>query len=150
MFVNTLALNFSVDLSNSFQAICKQVGTENQQAFAQQQLPYERVQHSISGSESLFNVMFDMQNAISWGGNSEGNWSSTRMRVDDPQFDLTVTLESQHDGLNIICEYDASLYQEATIVRFISAYRELIGRACEHPEQPLYELMALTSKSSSL
>lgn len=52
MFVNTLALNFSVDLSNSFQAICKQVGTENQQAFAQQQLPYERVQHSISGSES--------------------------------------------------------------------------------------------------
>ncbi|RXF01555.1 non-ribosomal peptide synthase/polyketide synthase [Pseudoalteromonas sp. PS5] len=150
MFVNTLALNFSVDLSNSFQAICKQVGTENQQAFAQQQLPYERVQHSISGSESLFNVMFDMQNAITWGGNSEGNWSSTRMRVDDPQFDLTVTLESQHDGLNIICEYDASLYQEATIVRFISAYRELIGRACEHPEQPLYELMALTSQEQQL
>lgn len=141
MFVNTVVLNQRIDLRDSFADLCRKVSAANQLAFTHQQVPYEQVQHALSGSERLFNVMFDLQNTMSWGSEAADCWQSSRLRVAEPQFDLTVTLEAEADGLAIICEYDSNLYQAQTISQFIDAYHRLLTLVSTAPEQPLNQVL---------
>ncbi len=151
-FVNTLVLRTSVDGRSSFQEFLAQVRQLSLDAFAHQDVPFERLVsvNDVERSQShspLFQIMFVMH---SMGESSFdiGDLEFTRLDYQSglAKFDLTIFLSETSEGVSGIVEYNTDLYEESTIDRFISSYQRLLGEVTKAPEKAVEHLDFLTEK----
>jgi amino acid adenylation domain-containing protein len=63
----------------------------------------------------------------------------------DSMFDLLVQLEEARDGLVGYFTYNADMYDEATIARFIANFEHVIGAAVASPDAAISSLDAITA-----
>jgi amino acid adenylation domain-containing protein len=150
-FVNTLVLRTKLEEEASFVAVLGRVREVCLEAYAHQEVPFERVVEELRPERELshsplFQVLFALQNAPL----PQIDFAGVRMRVEDAtsgttKFDLALEMTEDGDELAGVWQYDADIYDAATIARITAHYQILLEGIVNDPECGIHELPLLTS-----
>jgi amino acid adenylation domain-containing protein len=149
LFVNTLALRTDVSGDPTFLALLERVRTATLGAFANQDLPFEKLVEELQperslGRNPLFQVMFNMGStgdapafvpagleAAPAGGKD----------APDAKVDLALTVHELPDGaLHGTLDYPAELFDAGTVERMAAGFLALLRAAAARPEAPIASL----------
>jgi amino acid adenylation domain-containing protein len=155
-FTLTLVLRFrlaAADLDGS--ALLDQVRRTVLEAFAQQDLPLEKVIDDLQPERNLhhtplFQVLFALQNL------PDSTFELPGLRVDPcaaeldrVAFDLHVSLIPEGDDYRSELLYNRDLFDPATAERLAAAYELLLAGMVAAPERPLLDLPLLSAAQST-
>jgi amino acid adenylation domain-containing protein len=148
-FVNTLVLRAELGQAGSFAELLALVRRETLDAFAHQDLPFEKLVEELSPERSLahtplFQAAFVLQNAP-MGDLALSHLRLTPLVVEEraTKFDLDLMFVEGTAGLAGNLAYASDLFDRATIDRLGGHLERLLGSVMRHPELPLAELPLL-------
>ncbi len=148
-FVNTLALRIDLSGDPTFVELVRRVREVALGAYAHQDMPFEKlieisaVDRDLSFSP-IFQVMFVLQNAP-WEAIELPNLTIEPLNV-DPQaskYDLTLYMREDMDELVAQFEYNADLFDAATIQHLENHFLTLLASAASHPTLTISQLTLL-------
>jgi amino acid adenylation domain-containing protein len=148
-FANTLVLRVDLRGRPSFRALVRRAREACIGAYANQEVPFERLVESLApsrslGHERLAQVMFQLLNA-----------PRTTPRLPDleiapfpldlgtSKFDLTVFLRERAGDLEGSAEYSTDLFEPETVDRLMERYAVLLRGAVARPDAPVADLPLL-------
>ncbi len=151
VFINTLVLRTQLSGDPPFRELLGRVRTMTINAFANQELPFERLVEALQPERNLshtpiFQVMFSFQ-VPSGGENNE--FAGLRLNSLDADnqmspFDLVVQLTEGMETVHGRFQYNTDLFEPATIERMTMHFRVLLQSIVANPEQRISELPLLT------
>ncbi len=151
-FVNTLALRAQPSPDLGFGEFLAQVRGATFEAFANQELAFERLVEDLQPERSLsytplFQTLFVVQNAPLPVLELPGG---LRLKPEplvsgSGKFDLTLSVEETESGLRAHLEYDESLFEVGTATRWLGFLRTLLNGAMAEPERALGSLPVLSA-----
>ena len=150
-FVNTLALRVELSGSPRVGELLEQVKERTLGAQQNQDIPFEQVVELMQPARSLahsavFQVLFTWQNTpqenlelagLVWEG---VKWDEEQRVV---KFDLTVSLQEVGEKIEGGVRYAKSLFDGATIERYVEYYRRLLEGMVEAGEEAVVERLPL-------
>ncbi|HTG34807.1 MAG TPA: amino acid adenylation domain-containing protein, partial [Thermoanaerobaculia bacterium] len=148
-FVNTLVLPLDLSGGPSFLDLLERVRAGVLDAHAHQDLPFERIVEELQPERSLshsplFQVVLVLQNApretLDLPGLSLRQFGSDRRTS---KFDLTLILSEQAEGLAGLLEYNAALFDPATVARLAGHFQSALEAAVAAPERAVSSLPLL-------
>ena len=149
-FVNTLVLRADLSGDPSFMAVLHQMKRTALDAYANQDLPFEKLVDVLQPERDLsrnplFQMMFALQNAPLRPLALPGlEVSLLEMQRVTALFDLVLDMWELDGGLVGVLEYNTDLFDRATIVGMIGHFKTLLAAIAAAPEQRLTELPLLT------
>lgn len=156
-FVNTLALRTDFSGNPSFVDLLARVRQTTQEAFANQDMPFERVVEHLGIPRDLsyspvFQVMFVLQNStINEEFNLAGvNVEELHTAPGTAKFDLTLEFSEQSGVLYGDLEYSTDLFDESTMVRFVDHLKMLFDSVIENPSVNVGQLNILTAAEKKI
>ncbi|HEX3554514.1 MAG TPA: non-ribosomal peptide synthase/polyketide synthase, partial [Thermoanaerobaculia bacterium] len=148
-FVNTLVLRANLAGEPSFAALLARVRDASLDAFAHQDLPFERLVEELQPQRSLaysplFQVMFALQNTPA----SALALGDLVLAASDPdlaaaKFELSLSLRDTPGGLTGCLTYNCDLFHAATAQRLLDHLAALLGAAPLQPARRVWELPML-------
>lgn len=150
LFVNTLAVRTDFSGNPSFRDLLKRVREIALDAFAHQDLPFEKLVEEIHPERSLahmplFQVLFALQNVpkSAW---KLGSLDLTDFAFDksSSKLDLSLYVGERPDGLTLTFEYRRDLFDAERIERMAANFQTLLQGIVANPEQHISELPLLT------
>jgi len=151
LFANTLALRADLSGGPTFRALLKRVRETTLDAFAHQDLPFEKLVEELHPARDLsrtplFQVMFALQRAPL----QQVEFPDLEFCLLEPEgavakFDLTLSIDETEDELKVSLEYNTDLFDKQTIVRMLGHFETLLRHAADAPDQLLSRLPLLTS-----
>ncbi len=155
-FANTLALRTDLAGDPSFQQLLKRVRTLCLQAYAHQDLPFEKLVEELAPERSLshaplFQVLFVLQNANDAILSLPG-LKLQQFDVDNgtSKFDLTLFVQESTQGFRGVFEYNNAIFDESTIQRMVEHLQQLLTGVISDPTQKLSRLPLLGSAEEQL
>ncbi|WP_075343710.1 non-ribosomal peptide synthetase [Tenacibaculum agarivorans] len=155
-FVNTLALRSDLSGNPSFKEALLRIKETTLEGYDHQLTPFEKVVDQVVTTRDmsmtpLFQVMFDYHNedaGIANENESEENYSSTEYDNFDrtAQFDLTLDVSEQGSEIVLSLNYCTALFKEATIVRMLAHYKQLLKNIVSNVNQSIGDVEMLTSQ----
>ncbi|MBA2682591.1 MAG: amino acid adenylation domain-containing protein [Ktedonobacteraceae bacterium] len=151
LFVNTLALRTDLSGDLSFRTLLARVREVCLEAYAHQDVPFEKVVEAVQPERSLshhplFQVMFMLQNAPAGDVTLPGlDLRPLPLGSPTTKFDLTVEFTETPTGLHGVVEYNTDLFERATIERLIQHYQQLLEEIVQNPDQRI-SLLPLPGK----
>jgi amino acid adenylation domain-containing protein len=151
-FVNTLVFRHDMSSNPTFIKLLDSVKSTTLDAFAHQDIPFERLVEELRPKRSLshhplFQVMFDYH-AVSLEACELTGLSvepfETEYRVS--KFDLTLSIEEICTGLGGSFEYNTDLFFPDTIKKMADHYKTLLDAILTTPEQKISALPFMTGK----
>ncbi len=154
-FVNTLAIRLKLSRFSgetrepSFRELIRRSRRAALDAFAHQDLPFERLVEELQPDRSLgvtpiFQTLFSYLNTPEPKLESAGlSFQQIDLPFAPPKFDLSLGLADRNGRLGGSIEYALDLFDRETIERWSAALAALIGRAMADPDLPAIELAAL-------
>ena len=152
-FVNNLVLRADLSGAPSALDILGRLRTTALEAYAHQELPFERLVEALRpardlGHAPVFQVLFGV----------EGNAGVDPRAVDIPglegrlidlerratHYDLSFTVQGSPGGFRLVAEYPTDLFDGATIERWLGHFRTLLDRVVAAPDTPWDRLDILT------
>jgi natural product biosynthesis luciferase-like monooxygenase protein/amino acid adenylation domain-containing protein/non-ribosomal peptide synthase protein (TIGR01720 family) len=149
-FVNTLVLRSDLSGNPSFRQLLARVREVALEAYAHQDLPFEKLVESLQVERSLshtplFQVLFVMQNAASFTSKlADLTFRQIETEHFTTRFDLSLIVTPGEGGLLTEVEYSTDLFDAATITRLLSHWQVLLEEIVRDPEQPIEVLPLLT------
>ncbi|MFC7622940.1 amino acid adenylation domain-containing protein [Microlunatus sp. GCM10028923] len=152
-FVNTLVLRLDLSGDPSFTDALLRVRDTCVDAYAHQDVPFERLVEALAPSRDLARNPL-CQVAFQHFANDDRGAGPDQLQIDrgTSVFDCQLSTWDDHrdpDRPPAIAgriEYNTDLYRPATIDRFLDHYQRLLGRAVERPELPLSRLELITDE----
>jgi amino acid adenylation domain-containing protein len=148
-FVNTLVLRTDLSGNPTFPELLGRVREVTLGAYAHQDLPFERLVEELQperrlSHSPLFQVMLALQNAPRQTLDLPG-LTVSRLEVDrgTAQFDLTLVLWEEAEGLVGTLEYNRDLFEAPTIQRLLGHFRHVLAGIVANPARRLAELPLL-------
>ncbi len=148
-FVNTLALRGDLSGDPSFRELVARVKEVCLQAYAHQDIPFEKLVEELQPERSLsyspiFQVLFALQNAPMQALQLPG-LKLERMPIHPGTsiFDMSWFAIEVPEGLMIRAEYSTDLFEDATIARALGHFQRLLEASAAHPEQRISRLTML-------
>ena len=148
-FVNTLILRTDLSGNPSFRELLQRVRKVALGAYANQELPFEKLVDELQTERSLsyaplFQVMFVLQNAPRGEIKLKG-LTLTRMRAETKtsKFDLTLFATETANNLNLTFEYNTDLFDDARIERMLEHLRTLLEGVVRKPERRIADFEIL-------
>jgi len=149
-FVNTLVLRANISENLSVREFLARMREECLQAFAYQDLPFERLVEELNPTRDfsrnpVFQVMFVLQNAPIEALELPG-LTLKPVEADNgtAQVDLTLTVRETPKGLIGEFRYATDLFDASTIARLAEHWRRLLEAMAAAPESPIDHLPLLT------
>ncbi|HET7695315.1 MAG TPA: amino acid adenylation domain-containing protein [Vicinamibacterales bacterium] len=148
-FVNSLALRTAVSGDCSFRDLVGRVAAVAHDAFAHQDLPFERLVEDLAperdlGANPVFQVVFAMQNAPAEALDLAGlTLERFGAAVQTTRFDLEMHVIGQPGAWRLWCIYNADLFDAPTIRRLLGHYRNVLASATAEPAAPVARLQML-------
>ena len=139
LFVNSLVLRTDVSGEPSFEQLLLRVKQVSLEAFAHQDLPFERLVQALNpprdtSHHPVFQVMFALQNApraeLPVTGLELAGLLAERATS---QFDLTLHAWELDGRIVLTAEYKRRLFDEATIDRLLERYERLLAQVAADP-----------------
>jgi amino acid adenylation domain-containing protein/non-ribosomal peptide synthase protein (TIGR01720 family) len=149
-FVNTLVMRSTLSGEVSFRRLLQQVRETALGAYTHQDVPFEMLVEALQPQRDpshspLFQVMFALQNPPAQTLELPGlTLSSLEVDSATAKFDLTLALEETPGGLRGAWEYNADLFEAATIERMAGHYQVLLEGIVADPDQSITTLPMLT------
>ncbi len=150
-FVNTLVMRQSFDPNVSFNTWIQQIREMALQAYAHQDVPFEKVVEAVQVERSLqhspvFQVMFALQEGHQFDWHGEGDLRMTPLFGDMgiAKFDLSLFLEQTSEGLLGRLEYNRDLFLADTIMRMMAHFQRLLDLVVAEPETALSKFALLS------
>ena len=148
-FVNVLVLRGDMDGDPSFRELLRRVRDAALEAFANQDLPFEKLVEELKPERGLdhtplFQVLFSLASVDGTALHLSG-LEAVELPAESgtAKFDLTLALTETAGGLRATATYSADLFERATVERLLAAYETLLAGIVEDPEQRLSELPVL-------
>ncbi|QAU34548.1 non-ribosomal peptide synthase/polyketide synthase [Janthinobacterium sp. 17J80-10] len=148
-FVNTLALRTNFAGNPGFDTLLRQVRKTTVDAYAHQDLPFEKVVDVVQperdlATSPLFQVMFVLQDGAHGGLTLPGlDVQKLPVPTNTAKFDLTLELQEGPEGLAGHFEYRSELFDAATVLRLSAHFRRLLDAIVKSPAARLGELSLL-------
>lgn len=150
-FVNTLVLRGDVQPSMPFVELVQQLRQNTLNAYAHQDVPFERLVDEIVRERDLlhsplFQVMFSLQNVP-----MDANFTLPGLKIANlPQqdvvakFDLDFSMVELDGGLKGEVVYRTGLFEKRTVQRLIDHYIAILQAVCRQPESTIASISVLT------
>ncbi|HEY0783060.1 MAG TPA: amino acid adenylation domain-containing protein, partial [Thermoanaerobaculia bacterium] len=145
-FINTLVLRLDLTAEPTFAALLDQAREVTLEAFAHQELPFEKLLEALHVERDLshtplFQALLVVQNfpeAVALSAESE----LTQLTPEDEHanFDLALWLSEGGDQLTGLLQYNTDLFDVATVDRFGGQLVNLLAAAVEDPERRVSDL----------
>ncbi|RYF99342.1 MAG: non-ribosomal peptide synthetase, partial [Chitinophagaceae bacterium] len=152
VFINTLVLRTKIPDEVSFRELLKQVRDISLDAYAHQDLPFEKLVEELKPQRDLsrtplFQAVFNMQNAPMPELRIQGlDIGFIDIDRGVSQFDITLMM-SLSDGEWVgTVEYNRDLFRPATIDRMFQSFRMLLENAIIQPDLPVSKLQLMTTE----
>jgi amino acid adenylation domain-containing protein/thioester reductase-like protein len=149
-FLNTLVLRTDLSKQPNFQQLLKRVREVTLQAYAHEELPFEKLVEELQpdrnlGTNPLFQVSFIMEPTML---NLESGWTISQLDIHTAtsKFDLTVELDERAEGIIGRIEYNTDLFDQSRIIRMIGHYQTLLESIITNSQQPISHLTILTEQ----
>ncbi len=149
-FVNMLVLRTRLDGGPSFAELARQVRGVSLDAFAHQDLPFEKLVDELRPERSLshaplFQVMFNLQNQPAGALETAGlSLVPVEIERSQAQLELSLILTETPDGFAGQVEYNTDLFDRSTIERFVGHLATLLAAAAADPGRKIEDLPLLT------
>ncbi|MBI2525900.1 MAG: amino acid adenylation domain-containing protein [Candidatus Rokubacteria bacterium] len=149
-FVNTLVLRSDAAGDPPFRDFLHRVRHTALDAYAHQDLPFERLVETLRPERSLdraplVQVLFVLQDPARASFALHGlTVTPVEVHSATAKFDLTASLAETPDGLRVSLEYSTDLFEPATMERLLGHYEQLLEGIVTDPAQPLSRLPLLT------
>jgi acyl carrier protein len=145
-FMNSLAFRSDFSGDPSFAETLKRIRKTALEAYAHQDMPFERLVAEIQPTRNLsyspiFQVMFILQNTPNPVAQA-GPLKFAHQDIDpgSSKFDLTLNLEETEEGCIGWMEYSTQLFEEGTIAAMIRQFQSLLKAVVANPSSRLSEL----------
>jgi amino acid adenylation domain-containing protein len=152
-FINQLVLRTDLSGDPAFAEVVKRVRDVTLEAYAHQDLPFDRLVDALKVERSLqssplFQIKFVMQNAPIPQFELQ-NFTVTLLNVsaDTSKFDLTLTLWEEAETIKGWFEYNSDLFDAATIMRLGHTYATLLTTVAARPEITLHDLKPILAEA---
>ncbi|AKT41198.1 hybrid non-ribosomal peptide synthetase/type I polyketide synthase [Chondromyces crocatus] len=150
-FVNTLVLRGDLSGDPTVRTLLSRVREVAQGAYAHQDLPFEMLVEALRPERDLsrtplFQVMFALQSTLL----PEREVAGLRLHREaldtrSAKFDLLLELYEGKEQLSGWLEYNADLFEAATIARIVEHYQAILEGFVARPEQRISELELVTA-----
>ncbi|MEH1777317.1 amino acid adenylation domain-containing protein [Nostoc sp.] len=150
-FVNTLILRSDFSDSPTFRQLLKQVREVTLEAYAHQDLPFEKLVEELEPERDLsrhplFQIGFALQNVPIPAIELSGMTINHRLEHNGTaKFDLFLELFETPDGISGWFEYSTDLFDAATISRIGENFQTLVAGIVANPDQKVTDLPLLTA-----
>ena len=150
LFVNTLVIRTELSSEQSFREVLRNVRDKSLEAFAHQNVPFEKLVEALQPERTLnrspfFQVMFSLQNATAETPQMADLklefWKHDKSTT---QFELMLTTV-ETDRFNFTAEYSTDLFDETTIVRMLDYFKNLLEEIVRTPEEQIGRLSLLNA-----
>jgi amino acid adenylation domain-containing protein len=148
-FINTLVLRTRMEDGPTFRGLVGRVRETTLGAFAHQDIPFEklldalRVPRDLSHTP-LFQSLLVVQNFPAQDVTlSEVSLSAVRVDTEHANFDLSLFLAESGEKIGGTAQYNADLFDAATIDRLVRHFTTLLEEAVRDPDRPVHELPLL-------
>ena len=150
-FINTLALRTDLSGDPSFRALIGRVQDVALAAYANQDVPFERVIEAVRPERDpsrtpLFDVLLVLHMPRGERNLSGLQVEQLPVTTGTAKFDLTLELAETADGLSGFFEYDSDLFEGTTIDRLVGHFLTLVESAADEPDNRLSELSVLPER----
>jgi len=148
-FVNALVLRTDVTGDPSFHELLLRVREVALQAYAHQEVPFEKVVEELQperdlGRNPLFQVVFVLQDASVKVLQIPGvSISAVEMNIGTTRFDLELHVSERENQLRGSLIYSTDLFDQGTIAQMASHFERLLEAVVADPEQRLSRLSLL-------
>ena len=148
-FVNTLVFRNDFSKNPTFRDLLTRVRESSLDAYAHQDLPFEKLVEEIQpertlSNSPLFQVMFVFQNAPRWSLILPGlTLAPVKMESETAKFDLLLSMSEQHQSLRATLQYNTDLFDGATITRVLGHLETLLNGVVTDPACRLSDLPLL-------
>ncbi|MBV9773367.1 MAG: amino acid adenylation domain-containing protein, partial [Gemmatimonadetes bacterium] len=145
-FVNTLVLRAEVPAGTPFRELLRRVRDSTLQAYAHQDLPFEKLVEELGAERSLayapvFQALFSFQN--NEGAELElgaSGLKSVGVETPSAMFDLTLDLAEVEGEVRGTLTYRTDLWERGSMARLLEHYGRVLEAAVRRPEQRMSEL----------
>jgi amino acid adenylation domain-containing protein len=131
-FVNSLVMRADLSDNPSFLELLARTRDTALEAFANQDLPFEKLVEELSPERNLtqnplFQVMFAVQNATTIEfAFPELTMSVLEFDLTATRFDLEIQVWAEDNGLSVCAFYDTELFDKETIQQLLARYEHLL------------------------
>jgi hypothetical protein len=145
-FSNTVALRLRLGGNPSFREVVQRTRTTSVEAYAHQELPFERVVEELQVPRNarynpIFQVNFRAQAEERRPLQLLGLESSpVSIDIGFSRFDLALELQLEGDLVSGYIEYDLDLFEESTIIALASEIEGTLDQLVRKPDLPILEL----------
>jgi amino acid adenylation domain-containing protein len=151
LFVNTLVLRTKWTGEVSFRELMREVREGTLEAYAHQELPFEKLVEQLQPERSLsrtplFQVMFVLQNVPQESLELAGlNLHLLQVESGMSKFDITLSMLEGDDELYGSFEYSTDLFEEATIARMAGHFQNILRHVVSAPHQLVSDIPLLSA-----
>ena len=150
-FINTLVLCTDFSGNPTFQELLARVRETCLQAYAHQNLPFERIVEELQPDRDLsrnplFEVMFELRKAHNQTARPAGI-KIEELEFDSglAKFDLTLYMIDEGETLRGLLEYRTDLFDAATIERMLGHFESLLEAIVNNPKHRIADLPLMTA-----
>ncbi|HXD33570.1 MAG TPA: amino acid adenylation domain-containing protein [Pyrinomonadaceae bacterium] len=150
-FINTLVFRAGLSRKATFDSFLSEVRETALQAFAHQDLPFEKLVEELQPERDLnrnplFQVMFQFQNTASPKLRLEGvEVTALDAATSTAKFDLMLAAREEDDALTCVMEYNTELFKGQTIELMLKQYATLLSKVVARPDELVSNLSLLTA-----
>ncbi len=158
-FSNTLIQRINFGGNPTFRELLNLVREASFEAYAYQDLPFERLveelRPELSHSRSpLFQVKFALNPPWS-NGRGMASVKLPDLTITSlfgyiyhgkTKYDLILVMREQDEGLGMVFDYNADLFEASTIARMLAHFEALLEEIVANPDQKISELSLLTTQ----
>ncbi len=151
LFVNTLVIRSALTSDISFRELLGRVRATTLAAYEHQEYPFEKLVEALHPDRDTSHTpLFQVMLSIGAGAEEQQAWHGLEVQpynVDRPgaNFDLTLEVTEQPDGLYGTFVYRTDLFLPATIERMVGHFINLLNAGVAQPEQPIGQLPILAA-----
>lgn len=148
-FLNNLVIRTTFTPDLTFRQLVKQVGANALAAYANQDLPFEKIVEAVNPDRDVsrspvFQAFFNLLNfadRIELRGLTEESLSPVEVwaQPDDAgsQFDLTLYVGERSESIQLVLLYNSDVFAPERIVTMLNQFRFLLDQLVSHPNEAL-------------
>ena len=154
-FVNTLPIRVNLEDAPTFGALLQQVRARALEAYAHQDVPFERLVEHLQPQRTLSHApIVQVLLVVQDEGEKALTFSNLQMElveveIEVAKFDVTLAVRQQEGELVCSWEYNTQLFERESIVRLSQHFEVLLEGMVSHPEQAIGQLPLLTQREST-
>src|ERR1700752_94952 len=140
-FADSLVLRTRISGDLTFRELLAHVREMALGTYSHQDLPFEKLVEALQperdlGRNPIFQVLFALRNTPVQPLHQSGLvWTPLKLNIPKARFDLALDLRETANGIAGACEYNAGLFEAATIDSFLSHYQTLLKSVVLDPEE---------------